>query len=122
MMKAVMVVMECVHPPGMVGSAGRAGRRRGRWRRDTAPPTSTSSLTELTMGSDVRVSQHSTLDRESPSYSPVMYPLSSDTARKTCREDGWFTHNGTLEEWTDFSGCDKTDDIVQMEYIRSATF
>ena len=50
--------------------------------------------------------------------SPVMYPLSSDTARKTCREDGWFTHNGTLEEWTDFSGCDKTDDIVQMEYIR----
>ena len=43
-----------------------------------------------------------------------------DTARKTCREDGWFTHNGTLEEWTDFSGCDKTDDIVQMEYIRSA--
>ena len=47
-----------------------------------------------------------------------MYPPSSDTARKTCREDGWFTHNGTLEEWTDFSGCDKTDDIVQMEYIR----
>ena len=43
---------------------------------------------------------------------------SPDTARKTCREDGWFTHNGTLEEWTDFSGCDKTDDIVQMEYIR----
>ena len=48
--------LECVRPPGMVGSAGREGRRRGRWRRGTARPTSTSSLTELTMGSAVRVS------------------------------------------------------------------
>ena len=48
--------LECVRPPGMVGSAGREGRRRGRWRRGTARLISTSSLTEPTMGSAVRVS------------------------------------------------------------------
>ena len=48
--------LECVRPPGMVGSAGREGRSRGRWRRGTARLTSTSSLTEPTMGSAVRVS------------------------------------------------------------------
>ena len=57
MMLMVLMVVESVRPPGTAGSAGRAGHGRGRWRRDTAPPTSTSSLTELTMGSDVRVSQ-----------------------------------------------------------------
>ena len=41
-----------------------------------------------------------------------------DTARKLCTESGWFRDNDTAEEWTDYSGCDKTDDTITMEHIR----
>ena len=51
-------------------------------------------------------------------FNSQLTEFSLDTARKICTESGWFRDNNTAEEWTDYSGCDKTDDTITMEHIR----
>ena len=101
----------CVRPPGMAGSAGPTPARRGsRWR-CRVRSTFTSSLTRATMGSGVKV-------RSYKYVFPCYFKFHADSARKTCTESGWFRDNITAAEWTDYSGCDKTDDTITMEHIR----
>jgi len=42
-------------------------------------------------------------------------------AQKSCTNSGWYQVSSGAE-WTDFSGCDKTDDTIKMEYIRLSLY
>ena len=44
--------------------------------------------------------------------------INLDSAHKSCLATGWFVDKDTGEEWTDYTGCNKTEDTLMMEYIR----